>query len=69
MGDFSRIKNVAKYAARLGLCFSSTPLSLSISPDAVSLIPDIQNESYVFSDGVGKIARYILEEVMEKMNL
>ncbi|RHN78072.1 putative RNA-directed RNA polymerase [Medicago truncatula] len=60
MGDFSQIKNVAKYAARLGLSFGSSTEALDISRDEYEIIPDVKVKhgaiEYVFSDGIGKIS-------------
>ena len=55
MGDFRDIQTVAKYAARLGQCFSSTT-PVTMPEDCYRLIPDIERNGYVFSDGIGKIA-------------
>ncbi|KAI3730499.1 hypothetical protein L1987_61669 [Smallanthus sonchifolius] len=60
MGDFSSIKNVAKYAARFGQSFGSSKESLSVPRYEVEQIPDIEivrsGTKYVFSDGIGKIS-------------
>ncbi|KAI6089668.1 RdRP-domain-containing protein [Hypoxylon rubiginosum] len=57
MGDVNHIRVVAKYAARLGQCFSTTkepktcPIGQTIVP-----IKDIEHNGWCFTDGVGKIA-------------
>lgn len=60
MGDFSSIKNVAKYAARMGQCFSCTMTSssLAVGQEEFTQIPDIKTADgkYTFSDGVGLIS-------------
>ncbi|KAK7246018.1 hypothetical protein RIF29_40875 [Crotalaria pallida] len=56
MGDFSHIKNVAKFAARLGLSFSSSTEALTIGEEEIEEIPDIERNGYTFSDGIGKIS-------------
>lgn len=60
MGDFSSIRNVAKYAARLGQSFSSSTETLSVSKNEIKVIPDITvargSTIYTFSDGIGKIS-------------
>ncbi|KAI7725319.1 hypothetical protein M8C21_029667, partial [Ambrosia artemisiifolia] len=62
MGDFSSIKNVAKYAARLE--------SLSVECGDVEKIPDIEivrsGTKYVFSDGIGKISAEFAKRVSSK---
>ncbi|KAK3219293.1 hypothetical protein Dsin_013263 [Dipteronia sinensis] len=60
MGDFSEIKNVARYAARLGQSFGSSREALHVHGSEVEKIPDVETErggfKYVFSDGIGKIS-------------
>ncbi len=56
MGDFSTIKNVAKYAARLGQCFSTTRLISGFRTPRVVPIEDVERDRYCFTDGVGKIS-------------
>ncbi|XP_058724418.1 RNA-dependent RNA polymerase 1 [Vicia villosa] len=68
MGDFSRIKNVAKYAARLGQSFGSSTETLSVSRYEIETIPDVKvkNTEYVFSDGIGKISLELARRVAKK---
>ncbi|CAI9785500.1 unnamed protein product [Fraxinus pennsylvanica] len=42
MGDFRSIRNVAKYAARLGQSFGSSTETLSVGKDEIEYIPDIE---------------------------
>nr|ABL68088.1 putative RNA-directed RNA polymerase 1 [Nicotiana attenuata] len=60
MGDFRQIRNVAKYAARLGQSFGSSRETLSVSRHEVEVIPDVvcslHGTNYIFSDGIGKIS-------------
>ncbi|XP_065174450.1 uncharacterized protein LOC135804496 [Sycon ciliatum] len=60
MGDFSTIKNVAKYAARMGQCFSCTSTSgkLTIDGSEFKEVPDVKTRDgkYTFSDGIGMIS-------------
>lgn len=60
MGDFHKIKNVAKYAARLGQSFGSSTETLSVGEDEIEIIPDVvavaDGTKYTFSDGIGKIS-------------
>ncbi|KAK8684610.1 hypothetical protein V6N13_040629 [Hibiscus sabdariffa] len=48
LGDFSEIRNVAKYAVRLGQSFSSSTETLSVNKDEINLIPDIE----IVNDGI-----------------
>ncbi|CAK9142330.1 unnamed protein product [Ilex paraguariensis] len=60
MGDFRQIRNVAKYAARLGQSFGSSTETLNVARDEIEIIPDVEvvrgGVRYVFSDGIGKIS-------------
>ncbi|TVU15539.1 hypothetical protein EJB05_39064, partial [Eragrostis curvula] len=67
MGDFRKIRNVAKYAARLGQSFSSSTETLKVQEYEVEKIPDITNGTrYIFSDGIGKISADFAMEVAMK---
>ncbi|PRQ41045.1 putative RNA-directed RNA polymerase [Rosa chinensis] len=70
MGDFSRIKNVAKYAARLGQSFGSSRETFTVGSDEIEVIPDVEIErggtKYCFSDGIGKISAEFAERVARK---
>ncbi|KAJ4705775.1 RNA-dependent RNA polymerase [Melia azedarach] len=67
MGDFREIKNVAKYAARLGQSFGSSRKALHVDSSEMEVIPDIETEkdgiTYNFSDGIGKISAELAEIV------
>jgi RNA-dependent RNA polymerase len=63
MGKFNHIKVVAKYAARLGQCFSTTRLFRGIPTPKVVRIPDIERHGYCFTDGVGKISPFLAQMV------
>uniref|UniRef100_A0A0V0IZ53 RNA-dependent RNA polymerase n=2 Tax=Solanum TaxID=4107 RepID=A0A0V0IZ53_SOLCH len=71
MGDFSQIKNVAKYAARLGQSFGSSKETLSVLRHEIEVIPDVKvhGTSYVFSDGIGKISADFARRVASKCGL
>lgn len=60
LGDFSEIHVVAKWAARLAQCFSSTVVTEAAMPKNIKYIADIDvttyGKTYTFSDGVGTIS-------------
>ncbi|CAK7237502.1 hypothetical protein SBRCBS47491_009998 [Sporothrix bragantina] len=59
MGDFRSIKTVAKYAARLGQCLStSRPVPTFGVPTTVQRIADVDRGKFCFTDGVGKISKW-----------
>jgi RNA-dependent RNA polymerase len=70
MGDFNEIRNVAKYAARLGQSFSSSRETVSVERHEIEIIPDIElirgESKYCFSDGIGKISYELAKEVAKK---
>ncbi|KAK3043723.1 hypothetical protein RJ639_001919 [Escallonia herrerae] len=69
MGRFTN-KNVAKCAARMGQCFSSTYPTVRVPQNKVDLeLPDIKRNGYVFSDGIGKISPDLAREVAERLQL
>ncbi|KAI1077496.1 RdRP-domain-containing protein [Whalleya microplaca] len=65
MGEVNHIRIVAKYAARLGQCFSTTrtPKSLPIG-QSLKEIPDIERDGWCFTDGVGKIAQGLADHML-----
>ncbi|XP_019090998.1 PREDICTED: RNA-dependent RNA polymerase 1-like [Camelina sativa] len=73
MGDFDHIRNVAKYAARLGQSFSSSRETLNVRSDEIEVIPDVEimylGTRYVFSDGIGKISAEFARKVAKKCGL
>lgn len=68
MGKLSHIRNIAKYAARLGQSFSTTRAFGGCKAD-VRQIEDITRNGRVFSDGVGKISKFLVSMVAEELNL
>ncbi|KAL0729941.1 hypothetical protein Bca4012_026034 [Brassica carinata] len=69
MGKF-KDKNVAKCAARMGLCFSSTYATVDVMPHEVDTeLPEIERNGYTFSDGIGTITPDLALEIMEKLQL
>ncbi|CCU82003.1 RNA-dependent RNA Polymerase [Blumeria hordei DH14] len=77
MGNFSHIPVVAKYAARLGQCFSTTRAIKGLSKPDIVLVPDIEREyqdgtetsTYCFTDGVGKISPFLAQMIMVELGL
>ncbi|KAJ8753412.1 hypothetical protein K2173_019811 [Erythroxylum novogranatense] len=71
MGDLSEIKNVAKYAARLGQSFSSSRETFNVGRHEIETIPDVEVErggvKYVFSDGIGKISAELAQSIVQKL--
>lgn len=69
MGKFTN-RNVAKCAARMGQCFSSTYATVEVpSTEVNSKLPDIERNKYVFSDGIGMLSADLAREVAERLQL
>jgi len=69
MGNFSNIKSVSKYAARMGQCFSSTRAIVNLPVNDIKEIPDIIRNRFTFSDGIGKISYSLSKRIAEKLEL
>ncbi|KAI6381831.1 hypothetical protein MCOR25_001061 [Pyricularia grisea] len=69
MGRFSHIRNVGKYAARLGQCFSTTRSIDRVAMPWIKTIPDIEKNGYCFTDGVGKISSLWAVVIAENLKL
>ncbi|KAJ9606772.1 hypothetical protein H2200_008781 [Cladophialophora chaetospira] len=63
LGDFSKIRCPAKCAARIGQAFSETPVALTVEEGVARVVPDVERNGRVFSDGVGSLSRDLLEEL------
>lgn len=69
MGKFSD-RNVAKFAARMGQCFSSTYATVAVPPAEVDpFFEEIEGNGYVFSDGIGKVSPELAMEVAQRLQL
>lgn len=66
MGSFAN-PNVAKYAARMGQCFSSTYQTIQVTTTKEA--DDIKRNGYNFSDGIGKISPMLALEVSSILKL
>lgn len=73
MGDFSHIRSVGKFAARMGQCFTTTRQVNGISIPKIRLIGDIQkrtgDHTWNFTDGVGKISLFLATLIANERNL
>ena len=68
MGEYSHINTVAKYAARLGQCFSTTR-AINCTKVTIVEIEDIERNGYVFTDGVGKISPFLAQLATGELGL
>ncbi|EPS37403.1 hypothetical protein H072_8901 [Dactylellina haptotyla CBS 200.50] len=68
MGDFSNIKIIAKYAARLGQCFSTTRAINGFRVKTTD-IPDVERNGYCFTDGCGSISQSAAQLIAAELKL
>ena len=67
MGDFTNIRTVAKYASRIGQCFSTTrAMQVGVN---IARIADVERNGFCFSDGVGKISPFLAQMIAEEFGL
>ena len=68
LGDFSKIKPVCKYAARISQTLTTTIKTIKIQKDKIKSINDIKDDKklYTFSDGVGKISRILAKQIADE---
>jgi RNA-dependent RNA polymerase len=72
MGNFSEIKVVAKYAARLGQCFSTTRAINGLSKPDIMKIPDVflgPKKDYCSTDGVGKLSPFLAQMIAAELGI
>ncbi|KKY20896.1 putative rna-directed rna polymerase (sad-1) [Phaeomoniella chlamydospora] len=72
MGTFDHEKIIAKHAARIGQCFSTTKAVRGARVELVrkaDLVPDIERNGYTFTDGVGKISPFLANMVSMELNI
>ncbi|CZR69102.1 related to RNA-directed RNA polymerase [Phialocephala subalpina] len=67
LGDFTVIKSPAKCAARIGQVFSDTCVAIPISPEEMLVIPNVESNGHVFSDGVGTLSFSLLERAVSQL--
>ena len=70
IGDFSKIKQLAKYGARISQTLTTTIKTITIPKDKIDdKIKDVEHDGYTFSDGVGKMSVVLSEGIKKKLNL
>lgn len=73
LGDFERVKRQpARYGARLAQAFTATDPSITLLPDQIEAIADVERvyrgETVCFTDGVGKISLDLARKVWKQLN-
>ncbi|CAF0899767.1 unnamed protein product [Rotaria sordida] len=69
MGNFDNEHVVAKHAARIAQCFTSTEPSIKIPAEHVKYISDIEtiDKQYCFTDGVGTLSQKYCKQVQKAL--
>ncbi|KAF3941467.1 hypothetical protein ABW19_dt0209484 [Dactylella cylindrospora] len=68
MGDFEGIKVIAKYAARIGQCFSTTRAMNGFKVHKIE-IPDVERNGFCFTDGCGTISQSAAQLIASELRL
>ena len=63
LGEFTKMKTVAKKSKRIGLLFSVAKAAMNLSPDRCQDIPDVEAQDYIFTDGCGLISKHLAREL------
>ncbi len=66
-GDFSKETNVHKNAARRGQCLSTTSFIVTLKPEQIIKIKDLERNGYVFTDGIGMISTDLALKCSQKL--
>ena len=69
LGDFSKMKTVAKLAKRIGLLFSSAKVAMRLDPARCQDIPDIETNEYIFTDGCGLISPHFARDLARRLKI
>ena len=69
MGDFSKIRTVAKMVKRIGLIFSTANVAVQLPPNRCEDIPDVRKDDYIFTDGCGLISPQLAKRLVQLLNI
>ncbi|OAA43395.1 RNA-directed RNA polymerase (Sad-1) [Beauveria brongniartii RCEF 3172] len=69
LGNFDHIRNVAKFGARIGQCFSTTREVRGVRVPTIRHIDDIEAKGECFTDGVGVISGLLAQLVVDELEL
>lgn len=68
-GDFDKIQDVAKRAARIGLLFSTAKVACCVPEEKISVVTDVERDKYNFTDGCGFISTESAQQVTDNLNI
>ncbi|CAF4014709.1 unnamed protein product, partial [Rotaria sordida] len=69
MGKFDKERNIAKYASRIALCFSTTTPTINVDEINVRYIPDIKTKDgkLAFTDGCGTMSQKLRDDIQKQL--
>ena len=68
-GDFERIQDVAKRAARIGLLFSTAVSACHVPDEHIGRVDDVKRNGFTFTDGCGFISTECARKVTKSLKL
>ena len=69
LGDFSKMKSVAKKAKRIALLFSAAEIACEVQPECCEDISDVASKDYNFTDGCGLISEKFAKFLVNRSNI
>ncbi|KIW73618.1 hypothetical protein PV04_01721 [Phialophora macrospora] len=69
LGDFTKIKTVAKKAKRIGLLFSTADVVQDVPATRCQDVDDVERDGFIFSDGCGLVSKYFVRLLASKMRI
>ena len=69
LGDFSKMKSVAKKAKRIALLFSAAQIACEVRPECCEDISDVVSKDYIFTDGCGLISEPFAKFLVKGMDI
>jgi hypothetical protein len=69
LGDFTKIKTVAKKSKRIGLLFSSGSVVVDLDPNRCEDIGDVEVKNYIFTDGCGLVSSKLAHELARRRGI
>ena len=69
LGDFTKLKSVAKKVKRIGLLFSTAEIACEVKAEFCEDIPDVVSKDYNFTDGCGLISADFAKTLVKKRDI
>ena len=68
LGNFNSEKNIFKNSARRGQTLSYSRYIITLNHTNIKLIPDVNRNGYIFTDGIGQISFNLVKYINNKLN-